>query len=255
MGKLMPADSQMVYAVLLIVCMLAAFLLMGIGGKSSGKKNSSRNKSSKNPSLNFLVMLILAFSAALLFFFSVYLYYYAPLKGEMLVARVAFQKGGGSNGDFNLMLTPYENDQPLEARSFTVKGTAWSLQGEVLNWKPVLGKVGLRTMFRLTAINGHYGAGESGKKGSASLLSGNAGQGVWNVVQGINGVIKLAQVAQFRSEKAAPLWSGGYDVYANKQGFRIERTRSAASPLKGKGEGEAQSTERRYPRRSDDVRH
>ncbi len=254
MGKILPANSEMVYVVLFIICMIAAYFMLGVNRMSGGKKKGTTpKKSKKTPSLNFILVLFLVLTACSLFFFSVFLYYYAPFNGEALVARAVFQKSGG-NDDFRLVLTPYENDQPLEVRAFIVKGITWSLQGEVLQWKPILGKAGLHAMYRLTEINGHYGTSASGKKGSSARLAGGSGPGVWKLVQGINGVIKLARVAQHRSEKVPPVWSGGYDVFADASGFRVERSRGS-SPLKNKEEEGVESKERPYPRRPEDVRH
>jgi len=255
MNKILPADTNTVLLLLLVVSTIAAFMMLGFGGSAGRKKKAPARKKSRTPSKSLLLMLLLAASAMVLLFFAVYLHYYTPLKGETRVARVEFEKEGGSKGDFSLILIPYENGQPGKAQSYPIKGAAWSLKGEVLHWNPALGKVGLRTMFRLTAIDGHYGQGGSARKGSEVKLTGTAAEGIWKAVQGANRIFKAARITTHRSGRVDPLWSGGYDVYADEEGVRIESAGKTPAALKRESREAAPHQERRYPRRPEDVRH
>ncbi len=255
MNKILPADTSTVLLLLLVVTMIAAFMVLGFGGSAGGKKKAPSRKKIKPPSKSLLMLLLLAASAMVLLFFAVYLHYYSPLKGETRVARVEFEKEGGRKGDFRMILIPYENGQPGKAQSYPIQGAAWSLKGEVLHWKPALGKVGLRTMFRLTAIDGYYGQGGSVRKGSEVKLTRTAGEGIWKAVQGANRIFKAARITTHRSDRVDPLWSGGYNVYADEEGFRIESAGKTQAALKREREEAATHQERRYPRRPEDVRH
>ena len=251
MNRLLPADTKMVFLVLCIVSLIVVFMILGIRGTSGGKK-VVLHKKKKRPSMNTLLVLVLLSLALVLMFISVYFYYYTPLKGEMLVARLEFQKSSGSNSDFQLFIIPFENEKRLDSRSYALKGTAWSLQGEVLKWTPFAEKVGLRTMFRLTGITGYDSKGGVEKKGHAIELTSSSRQALYAMVDRVNNIFKLARIVPCRSERAEPVWSGGYDVYANSNGLRIKRV----SALPGKAEHEkTPQKERRYPRRPEDVRH
>lgn len=255
MNKILPADTSMVLLLLLVVSMIAAFMMLGFGGSAARKKKAPARKKSSLPSRSLLLLLFLAASAMVLLFFAVYLHYYTPLKGETRVARVEFEKESGRKGVFRIILIPYENGQPGKAQSYPIKGVAWSLRGEVLHWKPALGKVGLRTMFRLTAIDGYFGQGGSVRKESEVKLTETAGEGVWKAVQGVNRIFKAARITTHRSGRADPLWSGGYNVYADEEGLRIESMGKTPAALKSEREEAAPHQERRYPRRPEDVRH
>jgi len=254
MNNILPADTSTVLLLLLLASMAAAYLMLGFGGFAGSKKKAPVQKKSKSFWRSVLLMLFLAVSALVLLFFAVYLHYFIPLNDETRVARVEFEKDGGRKGDFRMILIPYENGQPGKAQSYPIKGAAWSLKGEVLHWQPGLGKVGLRTMFRLTGIDGYYGQGSSARKGSEVKLTGTAGQGIWKAVQGTNRIFKAARITTHRSGRKNPLWSSGYDIYASEDGLRVESASRTPAALK-RGREEAPPQERRYPRRPEDVRH
>lgn len=249
MNKLLPADSNGVYLVLLVGCLVAAFILLTLlGGKGGGKAPARKTRSRSFPGLTMLLLLL---STLLLGYLSIYLYYFHPLNGVGPVARVEFQKLGSTTG-FIVTVTPYEKGKPGTARSIQVKGSGWALQGEVLQWKAFLGKVGLRTMFRLTAVEGYDRQEGVMRKVSSVPLVNTTGQVLWQAAQGLNRILGWAQVISYRSERAEPVWSGGYDLLADGTGLRIAGRRPVQPPAKRESSPER---ERRYPRRPEEVRH
>ncbi|HNW59765.1 MAG TPA: hypothetical protein PKI62_08835 [bacterium] len=252
MNKLLSADSSTVYLVLLAGCLLVAlFLLSILGGKGGGKAPARKKKSG---SLHGLTLLLLAFSALLLLYFVIYLYYFTPLRGEMQVARVEFQKNGTAANGFRVIVIPYENGEARSAKSCAVRGELWALQGEVLQWKPFFGRVGLRSMFRLTAVEGYERRNNSLQRVSTATLAGGSGEVLWKLAHGLNALLRWAQVTTCRSSSTEPLWSGGYDLYADRNGLRLGSGRVAPAPAPLRKE-RAPERERRYPRRPDEVRH
>jgi hypothetical protein len=250
MNQLFPADSKMVYLVLLAICFVAAFLLLAIRGNSKAAKERA-SKQKKSPAG---LLLILTVSATLLLIFSLFLRYYTPLKGEMMVARIEFQRDGGSNGEYKGIVIPYENEQPLASQAYPIKGRFWLLEGEILEWHLLLGKAGPGRRFRLTRIEGYQERG-GGKRSSSVALMNGTGEGLWKAAQTVNRIVKFARVIPCRSERAEPLWAGGYRVFASEEGLRLE-SNSSDRNLPGSQSGEQlPHQERRYPRRPEDVRH
>ncbi|HOT95961.1 MAG TPA: hypothetical protein PLG50_01650 [bacterium] len=250
MNQLLPGDSNAVYLVLFLVSLVAAFILLTIFGGKGGSKTPARKK--RSGSLSGLTMLLLTLSALLLGYFIIYLYYFSPLQGERPVAHVEFQKSGAASSGFKVIVIPYESGKPGPAKNCSVKGDWWALQGEVLQWKAFLGKVGLRTMFRLTAVEGYSRQDGAMRKVSSVALASNTGQILWKAAQRLNGLLGWARVVSYRSERAEPVWSGGYDLVADDTGLRIASRRPAQLPAKSEGIPER---ERRYPRRPEEVRH
>lgn len=259
MGNLLPNNSLVVILLLLLSCLAAIQIISMLGGPSGGKKKRApTRRKSKGAALQLLLLFLLSLTALVLLFFSVFFYQYTPLRGRTLAAAVEFSQVGAENSTFEAIITPYDGDQPQEKSAFSLRGGSWSIQAEILQWPPFLAKVGMRPMYRLTRLSSHSGNGGSGKKGTVIDLAGSSSGALWRTIAGVNNLFKLGRVTVVQSERAAPVWAGRYDLYADLSGLELERRRSErrdAGNEDGKEGKSAPPAPRRYPRRPEDYRH
>ncbi len=256
MGDMANTSPWFVYLALFVICLMAAHLLLGMGKwatkvKSSGAK--SGNAGSSKSSLFKLLFLLVA--ASLLVFFALHFYYYAPLKGEMLTARLNFAPASENGSGYQVQYTPIEGGQPGSAKKFKLKGSHFAVEAEVLQWPGFLKKIGFPVMFRVTSMQGYTVDHDEKRSAGEAALAGGGQNSVWQVVQKANQILQLAKTKRLKSDLFLPAHGEASEVYVTSAGIRIGKRPQSARPNTPNAGHEDAPGKVRYPRKPEDVRH
>lgn len=256
MGDMANMSTWFVYLALFVISLMAAHLLLGMGKWATKVKSSvgkSGNAGSSKSSLFKLLFLLIA--AAMVVFFALHFYYYAPLNGEMLTARLNFSPASENKSAYQVQYTPFEGGQPESAKKFTLKGNCFAVEAEVLQWPSLLKKIGFPVMFRLTKLQGYIVVHDEKRSVGEAALAGGGQNSVWQIVQKASQILQLAKTKRLKSDLFFPANGDASEVYVTSAGIRIGKHSQSARPTTPKAANNDEPGKVRYPRKPEDVRH
>ncbi len=253
MGNMANTNTWVVYAILFMVSLVAAQLLLGMG-KVTGNAKRPAGKAASSASFRWTLvkLALMMLLVVVLIYGGSCFYYYAPLRGEVLAARLTFIKQSTQAGVYWIEHTPYEGKQPGTSREYALKGERFVVDAEWLQWGGVLAKGGFPQMFRLTHLRG-YDPYE--KEAGEQRLAGGTTNSLWQIIQRINGVLGLTVVTIVRSEPFMPADGEGVEIYISKAGVRIGTASQPSSSIQSPSERPAVAPSVRYPRTPEAYRH
>lgn len=214
-------NTVLVYGLLFIITLIAAYLLLAIRNAFKKKKKEGK-KSSK---LGCLVSLVLLLTAIALFSTLAYLRAFHAFTKQELVAFLQCQPSNVELVDFKLVYIPVINGKPQQAETFLLKGDQWMVEGDILKWEDMVNFLGLHTMYRLTRIAGRYSDiknAESKRTSSYSLITGQ-NNGFWLFLYNIGERIPLIRSIYGNAVFSYPAYGHYFKIYVTTSGFSAEK--------------------------------
>jgi hypothetical protein len=259
-------NTWMVYLVLLVITLFAAYFLIALGSFFGKMKASVKKGGKKKSSMGCLTLLLVLVGFGLVFIIFRFVVLYTPYSGDTLIARVNSYKPDQPIADFKLVVGFFEKGEQLHAETYFIKGNRWQIKGEWVQWRSPLQHIGLKKSFRLTHIMGQYinvKAGSTAKANSYTLIRDDQNT-LWRYLVASCKTIGLVNIQTITSEALAPNYHDTVAVWITEQALKIragddkasisssgEKKRSAPEETSTKP---LKSNKREYPRSEEQIR-
>ena len=153
--KMATFNSVVVYLLLFLVAIVGTYILISLS--NAGKKMSQNNSSKKSRGgLGCLTVLFLFLVTFSMLFFTAYLRAYHAFDQEELVGYLQCEPVPGNAHSFVLTFTPVIKGKEQTASKYSINGDQWAIGGDIVKWKSFLNFMGLKSMYRLTQVEGQY---------------------------------------------------------------------------------------------------
>jgi hypothetical protein len=259
-------NTWMVYLVLLVITLFAAYFMIALGSFFGKMKASVKKGGKKKSSMGCLTLLVVLVGFVLVFVVFRFVVLYTPYTGESMVARVNSYKPDQPIADFKLVVGFYEKGEQLHAETYFIKGNRWQVKGEWVQWRSPFTFVGLKKSFRLTHIQGQYiniKAGSASRANSYTLVHDDK-NALWRSLVSFCKTVGLVKIQEIASDAVAPNFRDTAVVWISEQTFKI-RVGEEKATLSAPGEkkrtlaqeaspGTAKSSKREYPRSEEQIR-
>lgn len=224
LDKIATLNSVVVYLLLFLVAIVGTFILMSLSKTSKKLASSTSGKKAKS-GLGCLTVLFLILVASSMLFFTAYLRAYQAFDHEELIGRLECQTAQGKTQGFLLTFTPVVKGKEQTAIKYNINGDQWVVGGDIVKWKSFLNFLGLKSMYRLTMLEGQYlkeNAGQ-GKEPTIYYFGDNTNERFWEkmyqagnklfVVSGVYG----AKVYNY------PGYDSYYEIYVTEDGYIVKK--------------------------------
>ncbi len=212
----------MVYVLLFLVTLFAAYLLIGIG--NFFKKLSTVGKGGRPGSrlgcMATVLLLVVLFG---LVFIATLLGPFHSFSKQELAAIVQCQRTEEGEADFDLYLVLVRNGVRQDAKIFSMQGNVWALEGEVLQWGGLGRSMGLNSMYRFAVVESrHTPQSSSGSRAvSQHPLSREEKSGTWNALRKLAQAMPFFTISKYATDYVSPNFAGAYEVEVSQSGFTL----------------------------------
>jgi len=226
--KIVQAGELSIYLALFLFVLVITWMTSALFNKAKeAKESGAKGKSGMGCVGGLIVVLALA---VVLLIMSLTRTYTAFTSHEV-VATVKCRAAFGFGRDaFELIYTPIVDGAPGEEQSFILKGEKWSLGGDILEWQSYMNFIGLKSMYRLTRLQGRYDHAEDEmtKEQTAFPLTEPEQSEFWRMLFDLAVKIPFIKSAHQNFVSTYPYFGDSFDIYATPSGFTLERLK----PLK-----------------------
>ncbi len=222
--KLTNADEVYIYLALFIVVFIVSWLLSLL--LSKGKKAVDATKVTGRHAVSFTGALIFLLVIVIIFLLLSVNRMYTAFTSHQLIAMVECRPIYGQGSDaFELLLTPVVNGEPQEVQSYILKGEKWSVGGDILEWQSYMNFLGLRSMYRLTRVQGHYvhADDEMTRDITAYSLVEEEESDFWMTLYNIAVKAPFIKSAHQNFVSTYPYFGYTFQIYVTPSGFTLER--------------------------------
>ncbi len=222
--KLANADEVFIYLALFIVVFAISWLLSLVLSKT--KEAAKKGKVSRRHGIGFLGGLVILLVLIIVFLLLALNRIYISFTAHELVATVECRPAFGYGPDaFELILTPIVKGEPQEEQSFILKGEKWSVGGDILEWQSYMNLLGLRSMYRLTRVQGGYihAEDEMTRDITAYYLVEDEESEFWMTLYDIAVKIPFIKSAHQNFVSTYPYFGDTFQIYVTPSGFTLER--------------------------------
>ena len=120
------------------------------------KSTSEPRPKQGRPLLGCLVMLILLSITSIGGSYWLLGHLYQKFTEEKLIATISCRPPRTDAVDFELTITLQSGPNKGKSQTLGIRGEQWAVGGHVLKWNPFLNALGLKSMYKLTSIEGRF---------------------------------------------------------------------------------------------------
>jgi len=228
MDRLAHLDSKVFLIGLFIATFLLAWLLTAI--LSQSKKVAQIAKEKVKPpnkrSLGFFstLLLFLIVATVLLIFAVTRVYVSFSSHEKVAIVECYYRPDFGENA-FEVVLTQIVNGKYKEPESYIIRGQDWSLGGDILEWQSFMNVLGLKSMYRLTRLQGRYeDADDEMSQGlTAYALVEEEKSEFWEKLYDFAVKLPIIKSAHKNFVAAHPFFGDYFEIYVTPTGYTLER--------------------------------
>ena len=224
--KLAELDSWTILLGLFVVLFLITLLLTSAWTKSKPILTATAAKVSPKKSMRFfstlIVFLFIIFAILVL---AVTRFYTAFTSHELVAIVECYPLHGNGQGAFEVVLTPVVNKSHQEPQHYVIHGDDWSLGGDILEWQSYMNFLGLKSMYRLTRLQGRYDEAEEEmvEEIKAYSLVENEVSSFWENLYDIAVKMPFIKSAHKNFVASHPYFGDYFEVYVTPTGYTLER--------------------------------
>lgn len=259
-------NTWMVYLVLLVITLFAAYFMIALSAFFGKMKASVKKGGKKKSSMGCLTLLLVLAGFAMAFIVFRFVVLYTPYSGESMIARVNSYKPDQPMADFKLVVGFYEKGEQLHAETYFIKGNRWQLKGEWVRWRSPFQYIGLKTSFRLTHIQGQYvnvKAGSAARANSYTLIRDDK-NALWRSLVSFCKTIGLVKIQTIASDAMVPNLRDTAAVWISEQAIKIRfgeekqnlstQVEKKRSPAEEASPRTTKNSKKEYPRSEEQIR-
>ncbi|RLD13298.1 hypothetical protein DRI50_07450 [candidate division KSB1 bacterium] len=225
--KIIQAGELYIYLALFLFVLLITWMTSALFSKA--KADQAAAGKSKGGRLSYLGGLLIVLVLAVVLLIMSLTRAYTAFTAHELIASVECRAAYGFGRDaFELIYTPMVDGRPGEEQSFILKGEQWSIGGDILEWQSYMNFIGLKSMYRLTRLQGRYveAEDEMTKEVTAFPLVEPEQSEFWRMLYDLAVKIPFIKSAHQNFVSTYPYFGDSFAVYATPSGFTLERLES-----------------------------
>jgi len=172
-----------------------------------------------------LILLAVAFSAALLFFFA-FIQSYIAFTHREHAATVYCAEVPGIKDKMTLEIVTFESPTVGRLRKYNLLGQQWAIEGHILKWDDWLNYLGLHTMYKLTRVRGRYlrADHEMIKPATVYSLVTNEDEPRWRWLYEYGARLPFVHAVYGNTVFTFPSETKFFHIYVTTSGFMIEES-------------------------------
>ncbi|MBN1465947.1 hypothetical protein JXA02_09310 [candidate division KSB1 bacterium] len=173
----------------------------------------------------FSTLFILLLIVIVVLIFSVVRFYTSFTSHDLVAVVECYPTNGFGPKAFEVVLTPFVNKKQQTPQSFIVRGDDWSIGGDILEWQSYMNILGLKSMYRLTRLQGRYvdAEDEMTQKLTAYPLVEEEEDAFWEGLYNIAVKMPFIKSAHKNFVAAHPFFGDYFEVYVTPSGYTLER--------------------------------
>lgn len=226
--KFANADLWIIYFILFVVVLAISWTLSFVFNKARAVKDSA--KAGKRRAMGFLSGLVTLLFVVIVLLLLAVARIYAAFTAHQHIATVECRRANSFGRDaFELSFRPIVKGTLQEEQLFILKGEKWSAGGDILEWHNYLTLLGLKSMYRLTRVQGNYihAEDEMTKGMTVFPLVEEEQSEFWKTLSDIAVKTPLIKSAHQNFVSTYPYYGDTFHIYATPSGFTLERREDA----------------------------
>ncbi len=226
MEKIAQLDAWMFWLGLFVATFIFAWFITFIQGKSKKIAAVAKEKAPSKKSMGFFSTLFLLLVFAIILLVLSVMRLYTSFSSHELVAIVEcyYRTDFGENA-FELVLTRVVDKKYQTPESYIIRGQDWSLGGDIVEWQSYMNFIGLKSMYRLTRLQGRYDDAEDEMTQTLTAypLVKDEKSEFWEKLYDIAVELPIIKSAHKNFVAAHPFFGDYFEVYATPSGYTMER--------------------------------
>ncbi len=231
--KLTTLNSGIIYLLLFLIAVVGSYFLLSLTTAGQKlKENAASGGEKKSGSLGCLTVLFLLLVALSFLFFTAYIRAYQAFDHEQLVALVECERATDNTHRFLMKYSPVIKDEPQTPKEFKIVGDQWVVGGDIVKWKSYLNFLGLKSMYRLTRVEGQFVRENNEKTPSAYYLDSQRESAFWQKMYAIGD--KLFVVSGVYGAKVFnnPGYGSIYEIYVTEDAYIVKKVTKDGASIK-----------------------
>ncbi len=224
MDKILSMNSEIVLIGLFVATFLIAWLLSAAISKrkTAAQEKTKPTKRSFGFFSTLFVLLIITTAVLVLAVTRVYISFSSHEK--VAIVECYHSPHFGDNA-FELVLTRIENSTYQTPESYIIKGQDWSLGGDILEWQSFMNVLGLKSMYRLSRLQGRYinAEDEMTQNLTAYPLVEEEQDDYWEKLYNIAVKMPLIKSAHKNFVASHPFFGDYFEIYVTPSGYTMQR--------------------------------
>ncbi|MBN1482018.1 hypothetical protein EH223_06805 [candidate division KSB1 bacterium] len=224
--KLANVEPVVFFIALFVATFLVAWLLTLVWSKGKALAESTREKAPAKKSMGFLSTLFVFLIVVLVLLVLAVTRFYTAFTSHQLVAIVECYPTREYGGNaFELVLTRVVDGKHKASESYIIRGEDWSLGGDILEWQSFMNVVGLKSMYRLTRLQGRYDEAEEEmtENITAYALVDEEKSQFWETLYNLAVKTPIIKSAHQNFVATHPFFGDYFEVYVTPTGYTMER--------------------------------
>lgn len=224
--KLANAEPAVFFLALFVATFLVAWLLTLVWSKGKALAESAKEKAPTKKSMGFLTTLFIFLFVVIVLLVLAVARFYTSFTSHQLVAIVECYPSQEYSGEaFELVLTRVLDGEHQPSESFIIRGEDWTLGGDILEWQSFMNIIGLKSMYRLTRLQGRYDEAdeEMTEKITAYALVEDEKSPFWETLYNIAVKTPIIKSAHQNFVATHPFFGDYFKVYVTPTGYTLER--------------------------------
>ncbi len=216
-------DEWLIYFGLFIILFFISWVMVSLFGQVKKVKESA---STKRRTMGFFSSLIVLLTLAVMLLLFAVTRIYTTFSSHEHVATVQCRPAYGFGGNaFEMLYTPITDGRPGEQESYILKGEKWSVGGDILEWQNYVTIIGLKSMYRLTRIQGLYAEAEDEMLNpiTAFPLVKEEQSDFWKTLADIAVKTPFIKSVHQNFVSTFPYYGDTFYIYVTPSGFTLER--------------------------------
>lgn len=227
MEKLSSMSNELFLIGLFLATFVLAWLISAVLGKGKAVAAAAKEKAKPTKkSLGFFsTLFIFLIIATALLVFAVTRVYISFSSHEKVAVVECYSRPDFGENAFELVLTRIENGKYKAPESYIIKGQDWSLGGDILEWQSFMTVIGLKSMYRLTRLQGRYDEAEDEmtQNMTAYALVEHEKDDYWEKLYEIAVKLPIIKSAHKNFVASHPFFGDYFEIYVTPTGYTMER--------------------------------
>jgi hypothetical protein len=231
--KISELNSAMVYGLLFLIAVVGSYFLLSLASAGQKlKENATSGGKSKAGGLGCLTVLFLLLVALSFLFFTAYIRAYQAFNQEQLVALVECERATDNTHRFVMKYSSVIKDEPQTPKEFKIVGDQWVVGGDVVKWKSYLNFLGLKSMYRLTRVEGQFVRENNEKSPSTYFLDPKSESTFWDKMYAIGDKLFVVSGVYGAKVYNNPGYGSIYEIYVTEDGYIVKKVTKDGSSIK-----------------------
>ena len=232
LAKIPNLNSAMVYGLLFLIAVVGSYFLLSLASAGEKlKKNTASAGKKKSGGLGCLTVLFLLLVALSFLFFTAYIRAYQAFNQEQLVALVECERTTDNSLGFVVKYSPVIKNKPQTPKDFKIVGDQWVVGGDIVKWKSSLTFLGLKSMYRLTRLEGQFVRENNDKVPSTYFLDPKSKSTFWEKMYDIGDKLFVVSGVYGAKVYNNPGYGSIYEIYVTEDAYTVKKVAKDGSTI------------------------